>query len=205
MNLLSFLTTSAIMALIPGTGVIFTISTGIIKGKKASLYAALGCTLGIIPHLILSIIFSSLLLQIGSPVFHIIKIAGVLYLFYLGIRMFLFNSSINLSFTTNQFKPFTIIKQAVFINLLNPKLTIFFFSFFPQYISIDEKSYLLQSLFLGFLFMSLTLLIFLIYGLLAGGAAKFIQKSTHIVNILQKVFGFIFILFAIQLLLQRMY
>ena len=87
MNIVSFFISSLIIILIPGTGVIYTISTGITKGKKASVIAALGCTAGIMPHLCLSISLSSLILQMNSWAFNIVKIAGALYLLYLGIGM----------------------------------------------------------------------------------------------------------------------
>ena len=87
MNTYAFIITSLIIILIPGTGVIYTISTGLIKGKKASIIAALGCTAGILPHLFVTIALSSWLMKMSERAFFLLKCAGVLYLLYLGISM----------------------------------------------------------------------------------------------------------------------
>lgn len=199
MNILSFFISSLIIVLIPGTGVIYTISTGLTKGKKASIFASIGCTAGIIPHLCLSIALSSLILQMGSQAFNIVKIAGALYLLYLGIGMMASKSKLNFEGSPDELKTLSIVQQGILINLLNPKLTIFFFSFLPQYISVSKKNYYSQCLMLGLAFMLLTLIVFIGYGILAGSAKTFIEKSPRATNILQKCFGLIFIVFAYQL------
>lgn len=199
MNLLSFFISSLIIVLIPGTGVIYTISTGITKGKRDSAFAAIGCTAGIIPHLCLSLALSSLLLQMGSRVFNLVKIMGALYLLYLGFGMIADKSKLSFDGSKNESYAFQIIKRGILINLLNPKLTIFFFSFLPQYITSGKGSYVKQGLMLGIAFMLLTLLIFLCYGILAGSVKQFIEKTPRTIHILQTCFGAIFVIFAIQL------
>lgn len=199
MKLLSFFISSIIIILLPGTGVIYTVFTGITKGKKASVFATLGCVTGIIPHLILSIALSSLLLQIGNRAFNIVKIAGSLYLLYLGIGMIISRSKLNFQRSQDELKTLAIVRQGILINLLNPKLTIFFFSFLPQYISASNKNYFLQYLMLGLTFMLMSLIVFIGYGTLAGSTKKLLEKSTRTTSILQKCFGLIFVIFAIQL------
>lgn len=199
MNILSFFIFSLIIILIPGTGVIYTISTGITTGRKASVLAALGCTVGIIPHLCLSIAVSSLIFQINNKVLDIIKIAGVFYLLYLGIGMIISKTELDFKSSESDLKALAIIRQGILINLLNPKLTIFFFSFLPQYVSETTKNSLLQYLILSLIFMLLSLIIFIGYGILACSAKKMIEKSQRATSILPKCFGVIFITFAIQL------
>lgn len=199
MNILSFFISSLIVVLIPGAGVIYTISTGITKGKKASVFASIGCTVGIIPHLCLSIALSSLILQMGSRAFNIVKIAGALYLLYLGIGMIASKSKLNFESSPEKLKTLLIVQQGILINLLNPKLTIFFFSFLPQYISASKKNYFSQCLILGLIFMLLTLIVFIGYGILAGSAKALIKKWPYTTSILQKCFGLIFVVFAFQL------
>ena len=199
MNILSFFISSLIIVLIPGTGVIYTISTGLTKGKKASIFASIGCTAGIIPHLCLSIALSSLILQMGSQAFNIVKIAGALYLLYLGIGMMASRSKLKFEGSPDKLNTLSIVQQGLLINLLNPKLTIFFFSFLPQYISVSKKNYYSQCLILGLAFMVLTLIVFIGYGILASSAKTFIEKSPRATSILQKCFGLIFIVFAFQL------
>jgi len=199
MNILSFFISSLIIILMPGTGVLYTISTGITKGKKASILAAIGCTAGIIPHLCLSIALSSFILRMDSQIFNIIKIAGALYLLYLGIGMVISKSKLSFESSQGDLKTIASVRQGILINLLNPKLTIFFFSFLPQYINTNNKSYFLQSLLFGLSFMLLSLIIFIGYGVLASSAKNLIEKSTYTSFILQKCFGLIFVIFAIQL------
>jgi threonine/homoserine/homoserine lactone efflux protein len=199
MNIISFCISSLIISLIPGTGVIYTISTGITKGKKASIFAVFGCIAGIIPHLCLSIALSSFILRRDSRAFNIVRIAGALYLLYLGVGMIASKSDLNFSNSQDDSNTLSIIRQGVLITLLNPKITIFFFSFLPQYINLSNKNYYLQYLMLGLTFMLLSLIVFIGYGTLSGSVKKIIDKSSSIASILQKCFGLIFVIFAIQL------
>lgn len=205
MNTYTFIISSLIIILIPGTGVIYTISTGLLNGKKASVYAAAGCTLGILPHLCASIVLSSLLLSMNQIIFSVIKIAGVIYLLYLGGGM-LFSKEenggsdfITMNDRTISNRGTQIMKKGVLINLLNPKLTLFFFSFLPQYVSGKDTNYLLECMLYGLGFMLLTLIVFIGYGILAGMTSQFLEKHPKGIIMMQRVFGGIFIIFAIQL------
>lgn len=199
MNTCSFVISSLIIVLLPGTGVIYTISNGLIKGKKESIIAAFGCTLGIIPHLILSIYLSSMLLKMSDKAFLILKVLGSIYLLYLGISMIITKVKINLDNKIQKEKSITIVGRAILINLLNPKLTLFFFSFLPQYISLNSKDYIKNNLILGLLFMLITLVVFIIYGLLASLMKSLIINSPKKLKYIQQIFGIIFIIFAINL------
>lgn len=204
MNTYTFILTSFIIILLPGTGVMYTISTGLIKGKRMSIIAALGCTLGIIPHLITSICLSSLLLKMNAQAFFILKILGGLYLLYLGIGMLKSKADLNFNNTSATGKESsntltTIITRGILINLLNPKLTLFFFSFLPQYISTNSDNYIKISFLLGLAFMFITFIVFIGYGLLAGLTKSFFVNSPKRVQCIQNVFGIIFIIFAVKL------
>lgn len=198
MNMYTFIIAALIIILIPGTGVIYTISTGITKGKKESVIAALGCTVGIIPHLMVSIVFSSLLLRMSEQAFFVLKIVGALYLFYLGVGMLLSKTKFDFSNSVNEDKATTIIRRGVLINLLNPKLTLFFFAFLPQYIS-NRQGYVRESFWLGIVFMLLTFLVFVMYGILAGLMKTLVMKSPQRLQYMQQIFGSIFIVLAIKL------
>lgn len=199
MNTLNFLVTSFIIILIPGTGVTYTISTGITKGKRASIFAALGCTIGIIPHLCISIALSSFIIKMSNNALFILKLIGAIYLLYLGIGMIQLKTSFNLTNNKCEEKASTIIRSGTLINLLNPKLTLFFFSFLPQYAKSNIDNYMTECLLYGFAFMIVTLLVFIGYGLLAGIATNFFINSPKRISLLQKIFGIIFIIFAAQL------
>lgn len=201
MNTYTFLITSLIIILIPGTGVIYTVSLGITEGRKKSVFAALGCTAGIIPHLCISIALSSLLMLIrmNHTIFSVIKYMGVLYLIYLGLGMIFSKEKVPFSEMQTETHALAIIRRGILINLLNPKLTLFFFSFLPQYISSDSSHYMTKSALLGILFMALTFIVFVGYGFLAGTAKKWLCQSPKQMSFLQKCFGCIFIIFAIKL------
>lgn len=201
MNTYTFIITSLIIILIPGTGVIYTITVGLTEGKEKSIFAALGCMIGILPHLCISIALSSLLMQINDTVFDIIKYVGAVYLIFLGLGMICSKNNIQFSeMQTTHYIP-VIISRGVLINLLNPKLTLFFFAFLPQYVASDSKHYMITSALLGALFMVLTLAVFIGYGFMGSIAKVWMNQSPKRVAILQKCVGLIFITFAVQLVL----
>jgi len=204
MNLYTFILSSIIIILIPGTGVIYTVSTGLAKGKKASVIAALGCTAGIVPHLCVSILLSSLILEFGNHIFPVMKAIGTLYLIYLGLGMVLDKTQVNFEKGESDDSVLATIRHGVLINLLNPKLTLFFFSFLPQYVSKYDSNYILYSLLYGLMFMLLTLIVFVSYGVFAGTMREFVIRSPKILNGVQKVFGAMFIIFAIKLALSSL-
>lgn len=198
MNTYTFLITSLIIILIPGTGVIYTVSSGISKGRKASIFASLGCTTGIVPHLCISILLSSFLVKMSPKAFLFIKMIGAIYLLYLGLRMLFSKNGLEFGKVLTDEKPTIIIRRGILINLLNPKLTLFFFTFIPQYVSSESQYYVIECLLYGCVFMMLTFVIFIGYGMLAG-TAKTLINSPNLMNLVQKLFGIIFIVFAIQL------
>lgn len=199
MNTWTFMITSLIIVLIPGTGVVYTISTGIANGKKAGALAAAGCTAGIVPHLCASIALSSLLMKMSARVFCGMKVAGTIYLLYLGVKMLLSGESLTVNNAQVKERAAAIILRGIFINLLNPKLTLFFFSFLPQYVSTKNQNYTAEALKYGFVFMLLTLTVFVGYGILAGLVSAFIKKCPKKLLRIQQLFGLTFIAFAIHL------
>ena len=203
MDTYTFLITSLIIILIPGTGVIYTVSLGMTEGRKKSVFAALGCTAGIVPHLCTSIALSSLLMQMNDTVFTAIRYTGVLYLVYLGVGMVFSKGNVQFSEAKAESHTPGIVKGGILINLLNPKLTLFFFSFLPQYVSSGHKNYMVKSFLLGILFMTLTFIVFAGYGLLAGTAKKWLCQSPKRISFLQKCFGVTFIVFAVKLALEK--
>ena len=200
MNTSAFLITSLIIILIPGTGIIYTVSLGMSEGRKKAFFAALGCTAGILPHLCVSIVLSSLLMQMDDKVFLAVKYIGVLYLIYLGVGMIFSKGNVQFSEHHAESRASAIIRRGVLINLLNPKLTLFFFSFLPQYVT-DSSNYMIKSSLLGLLFMVLTFIVFIGYGFLAGTAKEWLCQSPKRMSFLQKYFGITFIAFAIKLAL----
>lgn len=199
MSAWTFFITSLIIIIVPGTGVIYTVSTGLAEGRKAGVIAAFGCTAGIAPHLCASIAFSSLLVRMSGRVFWTIKLAGALYLLYLGAGMLLPGTRIDIGSTKTNDSAGAMIRRGILINLLNPKLTLFFFSFLPQYVSAKSQSYIVEALWYSLAFMLLTFVVFAGYGLLAGAVSSLIMESPKRLMRIQRLFGAVFIAFAIRL------
>jgi threonine/homoserine/homoserine lactone efflux protein len=164
---LAFLVTALIVVLIPGTGVVYTVSTGLTLGRRASIYAALGCTIGIIPHLLATVLGLSAVMHASALAFQFVKYAGVAYLLYLAYAAWRDKSAFAVDTALDKTSMGRIVTRALLINILNPKLTIFFLAFLPQFITRDTATPLLQLLTLSGVFMAMTFAVFVIYGVLA--------------------------------------
>ena len=198
---LQFLITSLIVVLIPGTGVIYTVSTGLTQGKKASLYVALGCTLGIVPHLLATILGLAALMHTSAVAFQILKWAGVVYLFYVAWGTWRDKSAFQLDDNPSRTHALGLIIKAILMNVLNPKLTIFFLAFLPQFIPTNSTHVLAPMLLLSAIFMLMTLAVFVVYGLLAHTFRHFVVESARVQTFLRYDFTAAFIGLASKLAL----
>ena len=185
---LEFLITSLIVVLIPGTGVIFTVSTGIVQGRRASIYAALGCTLGIVPHLLATVLGLAAVLHASALAFQILKYAGVAYLFYVAYATWRDKSAFAVDGTMSKISAAGLVVKAFLLNILNPKLTIFFLAFLPQFVEPGTSQPLFQLLLLSAVFMLMTFVVFVAYGLVAHGFRRLVVDSDRVQNWLR--FGF---------------
>lgn len=186
---LNFLLTSLIVVLIPGPGVLFTVTTGLMQGRKASFYAALGCTLGILPHLLASILGLAALLHVSAVAFQLLKFAGVAYLLYLAYLTWRDREAFKFAQEPTQAQASSLVVKAFLMNILNPKLSIFFLAFLPQFVSPDANSALLQMLLLSAVFMLMTFVVFLFYGVLANAFRQFVLQSVRVQTILRRSFA----------------
>jgi threonine/homoserine/homoserine lactone efflux protein len=198
-----FLLASLIVVLIPGTGVVYTITTGLTLQWRASLAAALGCTLGIVPHMLASVLGLSALLNMSAQVFSVLKLAGALYLLYLAWNMWREAGIIEINPKSRETSLANIILKAIAINLLNPKLTIFFFAFLPLFVPKASASPTVDMLVLSAVFMGLTLIVFALYGILASGVSAYLANSTQAVKRLQQAFALLLAGFAVKLALTQ--
>ena len=196
-----FLLTSLVVVLIPGTGVIYTVSNGLFISRKASIAAAFGCTAGIIPHLTASILGLSAILHMSAVAFQIIKYVGVAYLLYLAWSMWRETGSLNFNSPSGSKGMVQIAIRGILINILNPKLTIFFLAFLPLFISTDTISPLLQLVILSLVFMAMTLVVFILYGLSANLVRRYVVNSPKLITSLQRSFAALFALFGLKLAL----
>ena len=163
----AFLLTTLVIVATPGTGVIYTLSAGLSRGTRASLVAAFGCTLGIVPHVVAAMTGLAAVLNASAVAFQTLKLLGVAYLLYMAVRMWRDRSEIVVSGQTEPLSAGRVIWSAVLLNVLNPKLTIFFFAFLPQFVHPDEPGALLHMAALSGVFMAMTFVVFAVYGAFA--------------------------------------
>jgi len=203
MSLLStkFLLTSLVVVIILGTGVIYTVSTGLVLRWRASLAAAFGCTLGILPHLTASILGLSAILHMSARAFQVLKIVGALYLLYLAWSMWRDTGTIKFDRAVEKRSAFQIALKGILINILNPKLTLFFFAFLPLFVSAEAASPTVEMLGLSAVFMGMTFLVFALYGILASGISQYLTNSPKAIKRVQRSFAVIFAALAAQLAL----
>lgn len=194
-----FLLGSLIVVLIPGTGTVYTVSTGLFYGSRASLAAAVGCTLGIVPHLLASVLGLSFVLHMSALVFQGLKFAGAAYLLYLAWTMWRDQGAFSFGSASPERSAKQIVVRAVLLNLLNPKLTLFFFAFLPLAISPDAASPLAELLGLSLVFMALTLAVFAVYGVLAGRVRERVVRSPKVVTWLRRSFAAAFAALGVRL------
>lgn len=183
-----FLITSLIVVLIPGTGVLYTVATGLFVGKKASMFAAFGCTFGIVPSLLASIMGLAIIVHTSALAFQLVKYLGVAYLLYLAWTMLKSSGALVLDEAQQKKSLFNIAFKGFLINILNPKLTIFFLAFLPQFVPSQALQPTYHMLLLGIIFMVMTFVVFIIYGLLAASVRHYIIRSEKISVIMQRLF-----------------
>jgi len=187
-----FLITSLIVVLIPGTGVVFTVSTGLIHGRRASIFAALGCTAGIVPHLLATVLGLAAVLHASAVAFQALKFAGVLYLLYLAYATWRDKTAFVLEKVTATSTARTLVIKAFLLNILNPKLTIFFLAFMPQFVEPHTGSPIAQLLTLSGIFMAMTFAVFVIYGFLAHAFRRAVIESPRVQSWLRRGFAAVF-------------
>jgi threonine/homoserine/homoserine lactone efflux protein len=185
---IEFLLTSLVVVLVPGTGVVYTVSTGLTRGRRASIYAAIGCTAGIIPHLLATVLGLAAVMHTSALAFQVLKFAGVAYLFYLAVATWRDRSAFSVDGSMSTFSATGLVVKAFLLNILNPKLTIFFLAFLPQFVDPSSAQPLAHLLLLSAVFMAMTFVVFVIYGFLAHAFRRFVIESARVQNALR--YGF---------------
>jgi len=190
---IDFLITTLIVVVSPGTGVLFTLATGLSRGGRASVVAAFGCTLGIIPHMAAAVMGLAALLHTSALAFEFLRYAGVAYLLYMAWSTLRERGALSLEGQGNARSSLQVIVHAVLINILNPKLTIFFFAFLPQFVPADASAPLAQMLELSGVFMALTFVVFVLYGLFAASVRKHMISRPRVMAWMRRTFAAAFV------------
>ena len=162
-----FLVTSLIVIVSPGTGVLYTLATGLSRGSRASVVAAFGCTIGIVPHMAAAILGLAALLHTSALAFETFKYLGVAYLLYMAWNTLRERGTLRVEKEVGTRSSAQVTVTAILINILNPKLSIFFLAFLPQFVAVDELNPLARMLELSAAFMAMTFAVFALYGLFA--------------------------------------
>lgn len=194
-----FLLTTLIIVASPGTGVVYTLAAGLSRGGRASVLAAFACTLGIVPHLVAALTGLAALLHTSAIAFEIVKYAGVAYLLYMAWQSLREHGALKVETKPDARSVRQVLVDGVLINLLNPKLSIFFVAFLPQFIAPNEPSVLARMLELSAVFMAATFIIFAIYGLCAAAVRDRIIGSARVMAWLRRSFAAAFVALGAKL------
>jgi threonine/homoserine/homoserine lactone efflux protein len=198
-----FLITALVVVLVPGTGVIYTVSNGLFQGWRASVFAAFGCTAGIVPHLLASILGLSVILHMSAVAFQVIKMVGVGYLFFLAYSMWRDTGVLKINRENARPRAWNIGIKGFLINILNPKLSLFFLAFLPQFVPVHTGSPMLHMFLLSGIFMGMTLVVFILYGLFANSVRTHVIDSPKTVISAQRTVAVLFALLGVKLALSE--
>jgi len=196
---IEFLVTSLVVIVSPGTGVLYTLATGLSRGGRASIVAAFGCTLGIVPHMAAAIMGLAALLHTSALAFQIFKYLGVAYLLYMAWNTWRERGALTVQQQVTARSALQTTVTAVLINILNPKLSIFFLAFLPQFVSATEQHPVWRMLALSAIFMVLTFVVFVGYGLFAAAIRDHVISRPGIVRLMRRAFAGAFVLLGARL------
>lgn len=185
---MTFLVTTLVVVATPGTGVIYTLSAGLTRGRRASVVAAAGCTLGIVPHMAATITGLAALLHTSALAFQILKYVGVAYLIYMAWNT-LRDGGIVAEAKPAPPSASRVVASGILINLLNPKLTIFFVAFLPQFVSTGEPGSIGRMVALSAVFMAVTLVVFVAYGIFAASVRNHVLGRPAVLRWARRVFA----------------
>ena len=196
-----YLLTALIVCLLPGTGVLYTLAFGLSRGWQASILAAFGCTLGVVPHIVASIAGLAALLHASALAFQAIKYVGAAYLLFMAWGVLRDDAAFQISDTQAALSPLKIIRNGFLLNILNPKLSLFFLAFLPQFVPADAASPTVMMLQLAAVFMLLTFVTFVGYGAFASATRRYVISRPGVMLWLRRGFAGAFAALGLKLAL----
>jgi threonine/homoserine/homoserine lactone efflux protein len=200
-TLLLFMGASALLAITPGPDILYVITLGITRGVKAAIATTLGLTSGILVHTTAAALGISVIFKTSELAFTVVKFAGAAYLFYLAYQAFKHrNDLVRLDKTNNAPKSHkSLYIKGFFMNVLNPKVSLFFLAFLPQFINPQLGSVPLQMIQLGFAFMAVSIVIFSMCGILANKASATLMERPSIARIVNILAASLFVALGLKL------
>ncbi|MFV0136104.1 LysE family translocator [Streptomyces sp. HMX87] len=198
---IAFLLTTLVVVATPGTGVVYTLAAALSRGRRASVVAAFGCALGIVPHMLATVTGVAALLHASATAFQVLKYAGVAYLLYMAWATLRDKEAITVDGDRGaaHVPAVRVIARGVLINILNPKLTLFFFAFLPQFVHPGEAHALPRMLVLSGVFMAVTFLVFAGYGVLAASVRSHVISRPRVMAWLRRSFAGSFVALGAKL------
>ncbi len=196
-----FLLTAIVVILLPGTGVLYTLAYGLGRGWRASVLAAFGCTLGILPHIGASIAGLAALLHTSAMAFQVVKYLGVAYLLYMAWSILREGGALQVSERTAAISPGKVVVNGLLLNVLNPKLSLFFLAFLPQFVPATAANATASMLMLAAVFMLLTFVVFVGYGAFASATRRYVISRPGVMRWLRRGFAGAFGLLGLRLAL----
>jgi threonine/homoserine/homoserine lactone efflux protein len=190
---LDFLITSLVVVASPGTGVLFTLAAGLSHGPRASVVAAFGCTLGIVPHMAAAMMGLAALLHTSALAFQTLKYLGVAYLLYMAWSALRERGALHVQEDAGPRSDARVIVSAILVNILNPKLSVFFLAFLPQFVGADEPEPLARMVTLSAVFMLLTFVVFAAYGICAAAVRRYVVGRPGVVLWMRRTFAGAFV------------
>ncbi|MBC7268031.1 MAG: LysE family translocator [Streptomyces sp.] len=199
---ITFLLTTLVVVVTPGTGLVYTLAAGLARGRAASVWAAVGCTLAIVPHVLATVTGLAALLHASATAFQVLKYAGVAYLLYMAWAMVRDREALGIDEEAAPASVRRVVVRAVLINLLNPKVTIFFLAFLPQFVSPGEPRAAARMLMLGGVFMLVTFVVFAVFGVLAAAVRSHVISRPGVLTWLRRGFAASFVVLGARLALE---
>lgn len=196
---IEFLVTSFIVIISPGTGVLYTLAAGLSRGSRASIVAAFGCTIGIVPHMAAAIMGLAALLHASALAFQAFKYLGVAYLLYMAWETLRARGALRLDTALGARSAARVTVTAILINILNPKLSIFFLAFLPQFVGADELNPVARMLELSAVFMLMTFVVFVGYGLFAASIRDHVITRPRVLTWMRRTFAGAFVALGAKL------
>jgi threonine/homoserine/homoserine lactone efflux protein len=190
---MEFLLTSLIVIVSPGTGVLYTLAAGLSRGSRASVVAAFRCTIGIVPHIAAAILGLAALLHTSALAFQTFKYLGVAYLLYMAWSTFRERGALQVEKAVSTRSDVQVTITAILINILNPKLSIFFLAFLPQFVRTDEPNPLSRMFVLSSAFMLMTFVVFVSYGLFAASIRDHVISRPRVLTWMRRTFAAAFV------------
>ena len=198
-----FIMTTLIVVASPGTGALYTIAAGLGRGRRASLWAAFGCTLGTLPHMLAAITGLAAILHASALAFDIIKYAGVAYLLYMAWSTLSETGVLAVEREASSKSALQVIYESILINILNPKLSIFFFAFLPQFVPTSTPDGLPLMFQMSGVFVAMTFVVFSIYGLFAAAMRGQVLSRPSVMLWMRRTFAGAFVLLGAKLALTQ--